>query len=296
MNTKRTLTTFLLLVSLAWSAPFVKAEHYSGGSLTYACIGNNFYRFYLDLYLDCAGQALTPQRLNFSNDCGVVFAINNLPVTFSEDVSQLCPASAGNSTCDGGVFPGVRHYRFETTVFLSPCNDWNISWDICCRNTMQNIFLNPGMYIGATVNNAGGVCDRSPIIADNAIPFVCVNEPVLYNAGFSDPDGNRMSFRLMDARFALPAPTPVQYRPGFTGAVPIPGIALDATTGQLSFTPTVTGNYVVVVEVTTYNAANVAIGTVFRDFMMIVVNCADRSADQWTHGSVGCRAGGQLWP
>ncbi|MCB9178362.1 MAG: hypothetical protein H6590_02930 [Flavobacteriales bacterium] len=60
---------------------------------------------------------------------------------------------------------------------------------------------------------------------------------------------------------------------GFTGTAPIPGIVLDPATGQLSFTPTVTGNYVVVLEVTTYNSMGVPIGTIRRDFLFVVQNC-----------------------
>ncbi|HQW42475.1 MAG TPA: hypothetical protein PK149_14990, partial [Flavobacteriales bacterium] len=260
MNTKRTLTTFLLLVSLAWSAPFVKAEHYSGGSLTYECLGNNFYRFSLDLYLDCTGVPLTPQGLDFSNDCGTVFSVNNLPVVLTEEVSQLCAASLPNSTCNSGVLRGLRHHRLQTTVYLSPCNDWTIDWDICCRSTSVDLFGTPGMYVGATVNNFGGACDQSPAIADKTFPFVCVNQPVLYNPGINDPDRNRMAFELISARYFVPPATPVLYNVGFTGTAPIPGIVLDPLTGQLSFTPTVTGNYVVVMKVTTYNASNAVIG------------------------------------
>ena len=273
MNTKRTLTAFLLLLSLAWSAPFAKADHYSGGSLTYECLGNNFYRFSLDLYLDCTGVPLTPQGLDFSNDCGTVFSVNNLPVVLTEEVSQLCAASLPNSTCNSGVLRGLRHHRLQTTVYLSPCNDWTIDWDICCRSTSVDLFGTPGMYVGATVNNFGGACDQSPAIADKTFPFVCVNQPVLYNPGINDPDRNRMAFELISARYFVPPATPVLYNVGFTGTAPIPGIVLDPLTGQLSFTPTVTGNYVVVMKVTTYNASNAVIGTVMRDFIVVVMNC-----------------------
>ncbi|HRF80656.1 MAG TPA: hypothetical protein PL070_11275, partial [Flavobacteriales bacterium] len=219
----------------------------------------------LDLYLDCSGAALTPQNLQLSNDCGVNFTLTNIPLVLTEEVSQLCPSSLANSTCNGGPLLGIRHYRFVTTVFLSPCDDWTIAWNICCRNAVQNLVGTQGMYLEATVNNAGGFCDDSPIIADNSIPFVCVNQPVVYSPGISDPDGHTMQFALIAAQFAAPVPTNINYQPGFNAANPIPGIVLDPTNGQISFTPTVTGSYVVAMEVTTYNAMGVPIGTVMRD-------------------------------
>ncbi|MBK6549968.1 MAG: hypothetical protein IPG11_06105 [Flavobacteriales bacterium] len=250
-----------------------QADHYSGGSITYECTGGNFYDVTLDLYLDCTGAALTAQSLQLSNDCGVLFTVNSLPLVLTEEVSQLCPASAGLSTCNGGTLPGIMHYRFVTTLFLSPCNDWTIAWSICCRSSTENVQGTPGMYLETTLNNAGGVCDASPIIGDNSIPFVCVNDPVLYNPGITDPDGNTMAFELISAQFAAPAPTNVTYQGGGTAIAPIPGITLDPANGQMIFTPTVTGNYVVVVEVTTYDVNGLPIGTIMRDFIFVVVNC-----------------------
>ncbi len=269
----RAQTSFFAALLLVWFAPVAQAAHYSGGSLTYECVGGNFYKFKLDLNLDCSGTALIPQSLDFTNDCGVVFSINNVPVVLTEEVSQLCPASLGNSSCHGGALQGLRHYRLETTVYLSPCTGWLIAWDICCRNSTENIFSTPGMYLATTVSNVGGVCDRSPVVWDHTIPFVCVNEPVLYNPGINDPDGNTMAFELIGARFAGPGPMPVVYDAGFSGTQPIPGIVLDPFTGQVSFTPTVTGNYVVVMKVTTYNSTGMVIGTIMRDFIVVVVNC-----------------------
>ncbi len=273
MTLQRTLTTFFSVLLLLWAAPFARAAHYSGGSLTYQCQGANFYLIMLDLYLDCTGAPLTAQRLDFTNDCGVVYSLNNLPVVLNEEVSQLCAASLPNSTCNSGALSGLRHYRLETTAYLSPCNDWTITWSVCCRSSTENLFGTPGMYLVTTVNNFNGVCDASPHISDNSIPVVCVNEPVLYNPGFNDPDGNTMAFELIDARYASPAPVPTTYDMGFTGAEPIPGIALDPQTGQLSFTPTVTGKYIVVMQVTTYDTGGAVIGTVMRDFVVTVVNC-----------------------
>ncbi len=282
----------LLPVCLAlamWWPQAARADHYSGGSITYTCIGGNFFEITLDLYLDCSGAPLSAQSLQLTNDCGVSFSLANLPLVLTEEVSQLCPASLPLSTCNGGVLQGIRHYRFVTTVFLSPCNDWTIAWNICCRNATQNLVGTSGMYLEATVNNLGGTCDASPTIADTGIPFVCVNDPILYNPGITDPDGNTMQFQLISAQFAAPAPTNIGYQPGFTAAAPIPGITLDPATGQLAFTPTVTGNYVVVIEVTTYDGLGVPIGTVMRDFLFVVQNCM--TTPPTTTGLTNCTSG-----
>jgi hypothetical protein len=102
-----------------------------------------------------------------------------------------------------------------------------------------------------------------------------VNQPISYNPGVSDANGNTMSFALISARYATPIPTPVTYSGTFTGAAPFTGITINAFTGQLAFTPTAIGYYVVVIQVTTRTSGGVIIGTVMRDLMFAVVACND---------------------
>lgn len=268
----RTIRLNLFLVSSLAAAP-VCADHFSGTSITYECVGPNQYRFYLDLYLDCAGVPITAQSLHFANECGVSFTLTGLLPVSSIEVSPLCPSQVSNSTCNGGTQPSFRRHRFQTTVFLSPCNFWTVDWYTCCRNTTQNVFLTPGTYVAATLNNLGGVCDRSPRFVDSGIPYVCVNQAVAYNPGVTDPDGDALIFGLISARYGAPAPTNVLYQSGFSGSQPFPGATINSTTGQLLFTPTATGYYVVVIEVKSYNSMGNLIGTVMRDLMFAVIAC-----------------------
>ncbi|MBK6829587.1 MAG: hypothetical protein IPG92_02075 [Flavobacteriales bacterium] len=258
-----------------------EADHFAGASVTYQCTGvpANQYLITLDLYLDCSGVAITPQNISFTNSCGVSFSLTNVPLVLTEEVSQLCGSQLANSTCNGGTLPGIQHYQFQTSINLSPCNAWTISWSICCRDNSQNVQLTPGMYVAATLNNLGGLCDQSPQFGDESIPYVCVNEPMSYNMDVTDANGNTLAYSFISARFASPLPTNVTYTPGFTAALPIPGITLDGATGQIAFTPTVTGNYIVVVEVSSYDAMGNLIGTVMRDFIFVVINCTDPPAD-----------------
>ncbi|HRH36976.1 MAG TPA: hypothetical protein PK760_01440, partial [Flavobacteriales bacterium] len=272
---------FRLCCVVLWTAIShrASANHYAGADITYECVGVNQYRVTLDLFLDCSGAAITPQSLTFANDCGVTFSLANITMVSNQEVSQLCGSQLANSSCNGGALPGIRHYQFQTTLFLAPCNDWTISWNICCRNATQNLVLTPGMYVEATLNNLGGLCDQSPEFNDETIPYVCVNEPVSYNPEVTDADGNTLSYAFVSAQFSAPLPTNCNYIPGFTAGTPIPGIALDPATGQITFNPTVTGNYVVVLQVTSYNALGQVIGTVERDFLFVVINCSDPPAD-----------------
>lgn len=251
----------------------LRADHFSGASITYECLSGNQYRIYLDIFLDCGGTPAQPQTLRFLSDCGVSFDIPNLNYTSFTEVSPLCASQLANSTCNGGTEPGFRKYRYQITLPLSPCNQWRFEWYTCCRNTLQNVNLTPGTYVVASLNNAGGICDDSPVFADSGVPYVCVNQPVSYNPGVSDPDGNTLSFSLISAQYAAPLPNPVTYINGYSGTTPIAGMTFNSGNGQMSFTPTAIGYYAVVVEVRSFDSFGNLIGKVMRDLMFVVYAC-----------------------
>lgn len=251
----------------------VRADHFSGASISYQCLGNNNYKVILEIYLDCAGQPMIAQSLNFTSSCGTTFSINNLVPVATATYSPVCPQQANNTTCDGGTLPGFRYHRFEVQTYLSPCNYWNIHWSNCCRNTMVNVQNIPGIYVNATLNNSGGFCDNSPVFTTPGVPFVCVNNPMSYNAGVVDPDGHSLSYSLVSAQYASPTPTAVTYNSGYTGSQPIPGISLNSITGQINFTPTIAGYYTVVLQATSFKPSGEMIGKVMYDMMFIVPTC-----------------------
>ena len=273
-RTFRTLRPLLLAGGLAALAP-ARAAHYSGGSITYECLGGNQYLFHLDLFLDCAGFQIVSQELTFTSDCGTTFTLSTLAVPAGTEVSQLCPAALAHSTCNGGTEPGIMHYQFDAQITLSACDGWTVAWDICCRNTTINVAGLPSMHIEALLNTATAPCNDSPVFTDQSLPYVCANEQVSYNFGVTEPDGDSLVYSLVSAQQIGPPATPVVYNPGYGGTAPIPGIVLDPVTGQLTFTPTLVGNYVVVLQVAEYDANGALIGTVMRDILFVVLNCTN---------------------
>lgn len=266
------------LLALCLGGP-VLAGHYSGGNITWTCQLNNTYDVTLQLFVDCSGAAIVPQTLNFTSTCGTSFTVPNIPASTGVEVSQLCPAQLGNSTCNGGNLPGMRLYEFHTQVTLPPCDHWTVSWNICCRAASLNLVGVPGMYLEATINNSSGTCDNAPVFAEDALPYVCANQPVSYNFGLSDPESDSLAYAFINARYFSGSPQSVNYAPGCSGATPIPGITLDAATGQVQFTPMAVGYYVVAVQANAYNAAGEFTGMVMRDIVFVVINCANNNPD-----------------
>jgi gliding motility-associated-like protein len=251
------------------------ASHLPGGNVTYECVGPNQYLLTLTLFEDCGTAFLSPanQTITISNDCGLVNPLASLPnVIFQEEVSQLCDAQLMNSECNGGTLPGIFMHTWQGVVTLpAACDSWIFSYTNCCRNNSNNLIGTPNFYFETTMNSATEPCNNSPSVTTQMIPYVCVNQPVTYNLGVYEPDGHTLVYSLVNALTANGSSVP--YAPGFSAASPIPGININSLTGDLTFTSTVIGNYVVSVLVEEYNSNGDLVGTLTQDFQFEVINC-----------------------
>lgn len=265
----------LLLACLGTFSTLLQAEHLPGGSITYECLGGNTYTITLTLFRECTGEPMIPQDLHFSNDCGVVFSLNGITAQEVADVSPLCPSEAANSSCNGGSLLGIEEYTYQQTLFLSPCNAWTIAWFTCCRQSSVNVQGNPGLYIEARLNNQNGLCNNSPVITDLGIPVVCVDQPVVYDPGVVESDGNTLVYRFVEARFGTPEPFAVIYNFPYFGLEPFSGMLIDEETGRVTFTPTVQGYVITAFQVDEYDANGNWIGSVMRDFPFLVRACSN---------------------
>ncbi len=280
------LTTLCLTVLL--SLPLL-AEHLPGGNITYRCTGANVHEITLQLWRECTGAAITGQTLDFVSDCGVVFSLANIPQISMEEVSPICPDQADETTCNGGSLTGIELYTFRTTLYMSPCALWTVSWNTCCRYPAVNLISTQGLYVEAKIVNPNGECTVSPIFSDDQPPYVCVDQPVSYDLGVVSQPGQTLRYHLIEARrqtgTAPIVAESVFYQAPYTGTEPYTGMVIDSLTGNISFVPTLQGYVVCVVEVSVYNDQGVWIGSVMRDFPFVVQACANNVPDA-TSGTV----------
>lgn len=284
---KNAIITFLFLV--VFIRPYHSgATHVTGGDITYTCIGPNEYFVTMKLFRDCTGSTMTSTlSITLTNSCGLVNPFltltlqdpsggnctSGVPADCASEVSQLCATQMANSSCNGGALPGMQEYVYTGTVILpDTCDTWTFDYNLCCRNTTVNVAGQPNYQIVTTMNSATQPCNNSPIFTSQPIPYVCANQPVAYNYGVVETDGDSLAFSLVDALQALGSPVP--YNGGYTGASPIPGIAINPVTGQITFTPTLVGNFVVTIMVQEFRNGEL-IGTVMRDQQFVVQACSN---------------------
>ncbi|MCB0793291.1 MAG: gliding motility-associated C-terminal domain-containing protein, partial [Flavobacteriales bacterium] len=101
--------------------------------------------------------------------------------------------------------------------------------------------------------------------------------PVVYSFGVFDPDADVLTYSLIAAMDV--GGVPLAYNFPYSGTEPITGIVIDPNTGVLNFTPTVQGNFVVVVQVQSFDANNNLIATVMRDMQFVVIPCTNTPPD-----------------
>jgi len=124
----------------------------------------------------------------------------------------------------------------------------------------------------ATMNSVEDDCNTSPLYTAQPIPYFCWNQPVTFNYGVVEPDGDSMTFDFISCRQSQFSP--VTYQFPYTANQAIQGITIDNNTGQISFTPNVVGNFIVVVGCNEYDKNTLALlGTTMREIQCVVINC-----------------------
>ena len=280
---------FLLLFSSE-----LYGTHAQGVDVTYTWVSGNTYILTVNFYRDCDGVAAPAGvTLDISSVSGCA---PDASVTLTQsgpgtEVSPLCPAQLGNSTCSGGALPGVEQYVYTATyTFPATCPDWVIAWEHCCRNNAITNLVSPGtqsMYVEATMNNTNNYNNSSPIFTTLPVPFICANQLFCYNHGAVDADGDSLGYSLVNALTA--GATNINYNAPNTPTYPITDIAgsitFDPITGSMCVTPN--GPQVAVVTISVEEYRNgVLIGSTMRDLQIVVQNCSNQQPGQSSGGII----------
>lgn len=270
------------------------ATHAMGGELSYTCLGNNRYLVTLNFYRDCNGVAAPTNcnnglRFNVaSSACGANFTqcFNSAPVV--QVITPICPSEVDRCVSASGTY-GVERYTYTKIVDLSAyaaCGgtDWNFSWSLCCRNNAITSLNNPGnreLYLDALLNNTTGLCNSSPTFTNSPTAFYCLGEPISYNPGAVDADGDSLVYALIGARTANGANIP--YNANYSAQQPIRNsgganaVVLDPQTGTMTVTPSVLQVAVVTYQVKEYRNG-VLVGTVTRDVQFVIRACTGNAS------------------
>ncbi len=294
---------FKLVLVLCLLFPYsnLKSLHIIGGEITYECLGNSQYRFTMSVYRDCNSVNGAP----FDNPANIsIFRFNGtFPTLFTNTIADI-QTSAGvppvlNSPClepPGNICVEYAVYTWEIGLPFDP-NGYVVAYQRCCRNTTISNIVLPGTaggtYTATLSAQAQTSCNSSPTFDDFPPIVICAGEPLNFDHGATDPDGNTLVYSFCapttGASETVPAPTVasnptapfphynvVNYIGGFSASNPMGGspvVTIDPVTGLITGTPTNIGQYVVGVCVEEFDPAGNSLGVIRRDFQFNVTNC-----------------------
>ena len=225
---KNTLLKLLMVLVAVFAVHTSKASHNTGGTITYECIAPNQYKVVITLFRDCSGIPLAlPPTITATNTCGASIDINIFPVAGTgAPIRAECDNEP--TTCDGGTRYGVQKYQgfgFFTipATTANNCQVWKFVHDDCCRNTNNTAPTGGAIHLETFMYNrvAGNplFCNNSPTFAFPYIPAYCLNEPIVFNTGVTEVDGDSLAFALVPALTA--AGVSIVYAPGLSPTQPV---------------------------------------------------------------------------
>jgi len=303
-------TLFLLGFNLSF------ASHVMGGEITWKCGGNGGYLFELVFYRDCNGAEVNvlSENLRVWNHPSVTnITVNYISRT---DISPSCtqvsggpqPLDCGTGSNGGNGIGATEKVLYRSAEIMlpgtPPAQGWIFTYENFARSNAITNLTNPstyGMTISATMFAIGGQTgcqDNSPQFLQAPYFVSCVGDPFVYNMNAIDPDMDSLRFEFSaplnhfpQGSFNPPVnPAPVPFDLGFSYQSPTPSAVispgsipaqLNPQNGELTFTSTLQGNFVVKIKVYSYRLGQL-ISQVEREMQLVVVPCQPNNAPQFT--------------
>ena len=295
LKKQQLLLAILLLTNLS-----TFASHLMGGNLEYTFLGQNKYLIELHLYRDCSGiDMFSYNSIQVENSCNSY----SIPLKYTypngKNITPVCVADSALTSCYGGSLIGVQEYvYFDTITLLNNCSDTKISYGACCRNVSTNLqnSINADFYIEMEIDSVAFGGNKSPEFVSDPIPFVCLNQPVNYNVGAIDSDGDSLVYKLISPYKNSNDTIPFVF--GKSSLNPFgtsSSFQFDSLTGNLYFIPTQIGLFDIAVLVEEYDRiTGILKGTALKDIQFVVNNCSNLSPYVDANGITNVTGGATL--
>ena len=281
----------LLGLFLTLFSTSIQASHYMGGEITWECLANGKYVFYLKTFRECAGVAYgSLQTLNSNSPVGSIAL--SLVAGYPKDISPVCNSNSNyiHLSCSSATVPNtgsVSIYLYKSNeVTLNgtpPASGWMFYWGSCCRNPSTNGANSTSvswrimsvMYPYGT-QSAYPCYDNSPAYA--APPAMSLSTGFNSICGFTAVDKDNDDIIYNWASSLTSAGTAMPYNNGYSYSSPLPNSSmnsnnvaaeLDTTTGIITFTSYTTGAFITKVKATSYRHG-IKIAEVSRENVIII--------------------------
>jgi len=283
---KNILLTAILILS-GW--PLLFSSHQIGNEMYYELIGegswpdSKLYKVSFVAYIKCPT----------SNVPELQIQIKSLNL-IERDIRLLVPDSTENfdyNFVDCNSRPSgvcyTKVYYSDTVSIREYLLPYDISSSQCCRDPILDNIVTPesfGIINGVEINNLiYNLNNNSPIFFDSKFLSFCVNETTNFDYTVIESDGDQLIYKfctplgdMLGSVVAVDPPWPtIQYfLPTYATNYPLGqgGLEINPSTGQLTGTPQITGNFAVGICVEEYRNGEF-LGTIRQDIAINVVAC-----------------------
>ena len=280
-------------VCLLFIATVSYASHLVGMDLQYTHVSGNTYKVILTAYGDCSGgsyytfSSSSPTIYVWNGNTYVdQFSLDLQAPTDGIEITPVCPADIGNTTCTNpsAPIPGITKFVYSGTYTVSgPSAYWQFlfSGDLVASSAgrsaaITNIVAGTTVQLIDTLNNMTGF-NNSPNLTVIPTPFFCNLNNDSYNPGAVDPDGDNLTFFLFpgyDGSITTTPGSPVTYIAPYTATNPlqVTTMTFDPLTGQINFYPNALQRSLVVYNIEE-RRGGVLVGTCQREMTFLVQTC-----------------------
>lgn len=283
--------TRLLFLFLLCAAARLSATHIVGGEITYRCLGNQEYEVTLTVYRDCYNGNPWFDTIGY---IGIYSSnwdlVDSLRIPYMTDDTLPIILTNPCLTAPPDVCVHRSSYR-DTLVLPFRPGGYTLVYQRCCRNKLIRNIPDP-LDVGASFTaqlseTALTECNTSAVFRNWPPVAICVHQPIDFDHGGTDADGDSLVFRLCtpldgatpDAPMPQP-PNPGPYLPitwldppyNLSNVLGGDPLSIDPKTGFMTGVPNLIGNFVVGVCVDEIRNGSI-ISTTRRDFQYNVADC-----------------------
>jgi hypothetical protein len=286
---------FVLLFFIFYTATpkFCLGAHSSGGEITWICLPNGQFKFFVVFYRDCNGiPGLSSINLTTtvpglpSITMPLVQQIDMSPGGFLSNGFTSCP-DCNNPSGSNGIMQKLVYESIPVTLNgVPPPTGWLFYWGDCCLNGGITNVLNPGStglrlrtvmypYNGQNTNPC---FDSSPYFTEPPAFLTCTGSENSFSFFSRDADRDSLAYNWSHPLSEFGAF--VTYNTGYSSSSPTPGpvqdpanvpAAIDGSTGLVTHFGVIGGKFLVEGKVTAYKCG-VKVSETFRSFVLAIEN------------------------
>jgi len=265
---------FLLIVLAHFSS---NATHIVGAEMSYTYAGNNSFNVTVEVYHKCnTSIPLNTISLFVNSSCNnncIPLGSDGLTKVNTENVNIGC-----NFNCQNDSYPNILKTTFTTIISLDDYNCGAVTVWIKVEDRAGSVFSTGGGYYQnyLYINNTNNYSNDSPVFSEDTYIIGCSNNSINYSPSYTDVQNDNVLFSFthpLNGSDCITSTVSYVFPNSYTNPISTTGgFNLNASTGEINFTPNVNGTSFYAIKVQEYRNG-ILISETIRDGLINIIDC-----------------------